>query len=507
MTTTSDKLLAELAPHVPAPLLGMVRAHWLFLEEKLRLQRIAKYGAGSEKLSDAQLELLDHEPGVSREEVAAEAARPPLGEAGEKPKRERRPHPGRQRLPEGLPRVPTVLACPPAACAGCGGEMKVIGFDVSERLDVKPAEYFVAVTQREKRACANCQAGGVAMAPLPATIIPKGIASDGVVIDTLIEKYAAHCPLYRQSAKLERESGIEIGRATLDGWVMQAGESLRPLVEVMARELLAGDYLQADETPIWVQMHDRRGKNHQAYLWQYGRPGAGVVFDFRMGRGGDCPKEFLGDYAGILQTDGYAGYHGVGGAGLVHAACWAHARRKMVDAVKLNPDDRVAITAVAAFDLLFAMDREAADRELDLDERHRLRQQRAPALLAAIRAAVENARREALPGSVLGRGARYCLALWPKLTRFLDHPVIELSNNLAENSMRPVALGRKNWIHLGGVAAAPRVAAILSVVETCRRLRVPLRNYFASVLPGLGDRTLASLPGLTPAAWAAARRN
>ena len=261
--------------------------------------------------------------------------------------------------------------------------------------------------------------------------------------------------------------------------------------------------MQADETPVAVQMHDGRGKNHQAYLWQYGRPGAGAVFDFRLGRGREGPKPFLGGFAGILQTDGYAAYDGVGGAGLVHAACWAHARRKFFDAVKLNPEDRRAIAVVAAIDALFALDREAAQADLGAAARHRLRQERAPALLAAIHTEVEAARREALPASALGRATGYTLGLWPKLTRFLEHPVLELSNNAAENSMRPLALGRKNWIHLGSVAAAPRVAAVLSVFESCRRLGVPLRGYLASVLPGLADRPLTSLSGLTPTAWAA----
>ena len=210
-------------------------------------------------------------------------------------------------------------------------------------------------------------------------------------------------------------------------------------------------------------------------------------------------------FAGILQSDGYAAYEGVGGAGLVHAACWAHARRKFFDAVKLNPEDRGAIAAVAAIDALFALDREAAEGGLDIAARHRLRQELAPGLLGAIRATVESAHRESLPASVLGRAGRYSLALWPKLTRFLDYPALELSNNLAENSMRPLALGRKNWIHIGNPEAAPRVAAILSVVESCRRLDLPVRDYLAAVLPGLAARPPAQLPRLTPAAWAAAR--
>jgi transposase len=164
----------------------------------------------------------------------------------------------------------------------------------------------------------------VVAAPAPARILEKSLASDRVVLDTLVAKYSDHVPLYRQSAILERETGIEIHRATLDGWVMRVGELVVPIAAAMRIELLSGSYTQADETPVDVQMHDGGGHNHQAYLWQYGRPGGSVVFDFRMGRGRDGPKEFLGKFEGLLQTDGYVAYQGVGGPKIVHACCWSH---------------------------------------------------------------------------------------------------------------------------------------------------------------------------------------
>jgi transposase len=161
----------------------------------------------------------------------------------------------------------------------------------------------VRVTKREKRACKACEEQGVQSAPLPPRIIEKGLASDRVVVDTVVSKYADHLPLFRQSVMLERETGLEISRATLDGWVMQVGELLRPVRAAMAQELLAGNYIQADETPVGVQSEKVRGKNHQAYLWQYSRPGVTVVFDFRMGREREGPKRFLGHFEGILQSD------------------------------------------------------------------------------------------------------------------------------------------------------------------------------------------------------------
>jgi transposase len=292
------------------------------LEEKLRLIRIDKYGPGSEKLSDAQLELLELEPGVSSAEVKAESDRDQL----KLPLKPRRKHPGRQELPSNLPRVEKIIACTPeqCVCGNCGKENSVIGYEKSEQLDVKPAEYFVVVTMREKRACKACEEQGVECAPVPVRIIEKGLASDRVVIDTVVSKYADYLPLYRQSAILERETGIELSRATLDGWVMRVGDLLRPITGAMGQELLSGSYIQADETTVGVQMHDGRGKNHPAYLWQYSHPAGPVVFDFRLGREREGPKRFLGNFEGLLQSDGYGAYDHIGGPKLVHAACWAH---------------------------------------------------------------------------------------------------------------------------------------------------------------------------------------
>jgi transposase len=482
----------------------------LQLEEQLRLQRIQKYGAGSEKLSNLQLQLLEREPGVSNVEVQAESERPVLeGDASEVLVRQhkRRKHPGRQTLSPELPRVERVIPCPAeeCVCGRCGQPTSVIGYEVSEQLDVVPAKYFVLVTKREKRAC-SCGKGGVITAPAPVRIIDKGLVSDRVVVDTVISKYCDHLPLYRQSLMLERETGLDLSRGTLDGWVMQVGQLLLPVVQVMRNELLGGNYIQADETPVEVQMHDGRGRNHQAYLWQYSQPGGAVIFDFRLGRGRDGPKQFLGSYGGILQTDGYQVYDHVGGPGIIHAACWAHVRRGFYDVMKLNPGDPVALPIVKKINDLFAIDAMAGEQGLSLEARHALRQEKAPEVLNAIRVLIESARAGALPGGALGKACQYTLGLWPKLTRFLNHPELELSNNLAENSMRPVAVGRKNWIHVGSPQAGPKVAAILSVIETCRRLKIAVRDYLSAVLPGLADTPIQRLPELTPMAWAAARR-
>ena len=471
------------------------------LEERLRLMRIEKYGAGGERLSQAQMQLFEPEQIV---EVVAQAE----GEQAPAQRSTKRlgKHPGRQELPANLPRVERILPCTPdqRVCKRCGKETVVISYEESSKLDVEAAKYFVLVTKREKRACRSCEELGVVSAPLPPPIVERCLASDRIVIDTVVSKYCNHAPLHRQSMILERDIGLEISRATLDGWVLKVGELLIPMVAAMRRELIGGSYIQADETPVAVQTHEGRGQNHQAYLWQYSRPGGTVVFDFRLGRGRDEPKRFLGQFEGILQTDGYSAYDQIGGPKMVHAACWAHARRQFFETVQLNPRDPVATPIVARMDELFSFDADARRRALSVAARHVRRQATARPLLDDIRSKIEAALSVALPSSALSKACQYALTLWKKLTRFLEYPELELSTNLAENSMRPVARGRKNWIHIGSpqagpkVEAGPKVAAILSVVESCRRLRVPVRDYFSAILPGLADLPIRASQTLLP---------
>jgi transposase len=244
-SSPTDSLIEQLRTHLPVSLLDIVD-HRLtelseklnvaelkiqVLEEKLRLARIKRYGAKSEKLSSLQLQLLDLEPGVSSEEVEAETVRPalePIQKQNQQKRKDRKRHPGRSPLPESLPRVERTLPCTEEQlhCKQCGSQTTVIGYDRSEVLDVKPAEYFVLVTKREKRACRCCPEAGVMAAPMSERIIPKCLVSDRVVIDTMLNKYTAHTPLYRQSALLERDTGVLIGRTTMDGWMMRSGDLL-----------------------------------------------------------------------------------------------------------------------------------------------------------------------------------------------------------------------------------------------------------------------------------------
>jgi hypothetical protein len=230
------------------------------------------------------------------------------------------------------------------------------------------------------------------------------------------------------------------------------------------------------------------------------------VFDFRMSRGREGPAHFLDKFEGILQTDAYVAYdRGVGGTNIVHAACWSHARRRFIDAVKLNKQDGASIRAVELMDELFAIDAQARDGNMDHARRHALRQENSLSLLDQIRSHILAMSKTVLPKSAAGQACSYALSIWTRLTRFLDYPELELSTNLAENSMCPIAVGRSNWIHIGSEQAGPRIAAIFSVVESCRRLKIPVRDYLAEILPGLANAPVQRIAELTPAAWAAKR--
>jgi len=487
-------------------------------EEELRLERIKKYGKQSEKLSDLQFKLLDLEPAVSSDEIKAEIERGPLPESTEsdnatdKKRRSRQNHPGRNELPASLERIDKIIPCAAefCTCGKCGGDTKVIGYEVSEVLDRKPAAYFVTRIMREKRACAHCIEQGVVTAPTPVRIAPKSIFSDETIINFVISKYCDATPLYRQCTGLQRDFDIDVALSTINDSVLRVGELLIPILDWMKRDLLAGNYIQADETFVGVQTREKKGENHTGYFWQYSSPGKGVVFDFEMTRSKEVPKAFFKDYGGILHTDGYVAYEkDIGTEKLIHACCLAHSRRKFIEAIKVQTKAHAADAklerVVTLMDGMFAIDREAREQKLSLEDRHALRQERVPAILAELHALLfaMHASGTILPKSIAGNAISYTLTRWEKLTRFIEHPVIELSTNWAENSMRTIAIGRKNWLHLGSKEAGPKIAAIFSIVESCRKLNVPIRQYLADMLPGLADRSIQSLAELTPAAYAA----
>jgi len=473
--------------------------------EKMRLALLARFGRRGEALDESQALLLAEEPAVSEAEVEKEASLP---EPQKKVSPARRSHPGRAELPASLPRIEEVVQVEgeERLCPCCGKERCVIGHETKEELEVRPPEYWVRVIKREKLACREHPEGGVGVAPAGGSkIVPKGKLSDRVLVDVTLKKFCDHQPLYRQEAGFLRDFGLEIPRQTLCDGVMAVGRLLEAVAGAMRQDLLRGGYIQADETPVGVQSDRTRGRNHCGFQWQYSRPGGPVVFDFQMSRAREGPRRWLEGYGGILQTDGYAGYDKVGGAGMIRAACWAHVRRKFVEAVKLDPANEPAREVVERIGRLYAVESRAREGRLSAAQRLELRREQSAPEVEALRERLVEIRSQILPGCKLAEACNYAQGQWPRLVKFLEHGELEIDNNWAENAMRPVALGRKNWLHIGDEKAGPRIAAILSVIETCRRLKIPVRDYLLDVLPRLGEWPANRVAELTPAAWAASR--
>jgi transposase len=483
------------------------------LKEELRLLRLDKFGPSAERLSDLQVALLELEPSLCLAEVETEAAQDEAIKS-QQPKSPRR-KPVRGPLPEHLPRVEIVIPCNAVQCqcGQCGGDKKLIGYESSERLSCKPVEFFVEVTKREKRACAKCEEMGVSVAPVPPTIIEKGILSDQLVVNVLLDKYVGHSPFYRQAMSIDRDTNVVLNQDTLSNSVLKAGELLAGICEAMRLDLLAGGYIQADETTVPVQSKNTKGKHHQAYLWEYGRPGGSVVMNFQMSREREGPAKFLAGYNGKLQCDGYTGYDKIGGEKITFFGCMAHARRKFFEASKVDPKDARCVALVSKIAELYAVEAQAREGQLDAAARATVRESVSAPLLAELKAMILKVRPEVLPESVFGKACSYALNQWERLERYAapGNGDVEIDNNWAENGMRGIALGRKNWVQIGSEAAGPKVAAIISVLETCKRLKVNARDYLKDVLPKLSY--WSTRPGvspqpfaeLTPSAWQSAR--
>ena len=474
-------------------------------EELIRLLRIDKYGAKSERLNDRQLELLEGEPGVQAGEIEREIvhAGDEQSVAPRPGKQRRNPSPGRHPLPAHLPRVEQEIACPPeqCRCGHCGKATRIIGFECSEQLDVEPAKYFVRVIKREKRACPQCPEQGVHSAPAPARILPKCKLADVLLIDLLIGKFRDHLPLYRQSAMLWADARVELSRATLSHNLMAVGELCGTITRALREELLAGGYIQADETPVGVQTPEPTGKNHQAYLFEYSRPFGPVIFDFQMSRGRAGPQTFLRGFKGQLQCDGYAGYNKLDATRIQRIACLAHIRRKFHDAHQVAPEDLRPLRILDLIKDLYRIEQHARDQGLDHAGRRQLRQEQSVPLMQTLQTSIIDLRQAVLPASALGKACDYALGQWSRMEGYLEHGHVEIDNNHCENGIRPVALGRKNWLHIGSEEAGAKIAPIMSLLETCRRLGINTREYLLSVLPGLAERDQREVATLTPTQW------
>lgn len=478
-------------------------------EQKIRLLNFKLWGPKGDTISPAQTALLFEEASVTSAEIEQEASLPPAQKVNPLP-RAKRPHPnhpGREKLPEHLERREVIIACHPqdCRCDQCGAERPVIGYERSEELVCDPATFHVRVTLREKRGSHCQEEQGVATAPAPAKIVAKSKLSDEFIIEALARKYQQHTPVYRQCAVLAEDHGIDLSRATLTSSILAAGGLLTAVVRAQADELRKSTYLQADETTVPVQTGEKSGRNHRAYIWEYSQPGGPVVFDFQMGRGREGPEKFLLGFRGTLQCDGYAAYDQLG-EGIVYAGCMAHVRRGFVEAAKLAPQNPLPPEIVERISQLYAVEEKARQAGLGPVERQALRQGQSAPLMEALKLRLVEIRQQIAPGGKLAQACDYALGQWSRLEEYLKNGLVEIDNNWCEGAMRPLALGRKNWLHLGSPEAGPKVAAIASIVETCRRLDVNLRTYLKDILPKLGDWPANRVAELTPTAWKEAQK-
>jgi len=413
-------------------------------------------------------------------------------------------------LPASLPRIEVIIPCADAdcTCSKCQQLMPVIRYETSEKLHRIPAKFEVHVLKKEVRAC-TCEEGSVVTAPTPPQIIPKGIATDAVVVEAVIQKFEAHLPCFRQSVLLEREHGIILSRQTLCGWLMSVGFLLTAVTREMLRDLIQGGYIQADETPIGVQSAKVVGRNLRGYFWEYSCPGGPVVFDFRPGRGREGPEQMLKGFKGILQTDDYPVYGSLRLEGVTLAACMAHVRRKFFEASQNYREDNDLLIILKMIGKLYGVEKEAREQKLEPEARLELRKGRSIEVMESLKGKIIalRARTDVLPQSMQGKACGYALGVWKKLEVYLTDGRVEIDNNWCENAIRPIAVGRKNWQHLGSEEAGPNMAAIISVIETCHRLNIPVREYLLDVLPKLQHGKASEAANHTPAAWKAARSN
>ena len=337
--------------------------------------------------------------------------------------------------------------------------------------------------------------------PAPPRPIPGSYAGPGLLAQVLVSKYDDHLPLYRQ-AEIYRRGGVDLARSTLCDWVGGATALLEPVASAIRRSVLSQGYVQADETPVTVQ-DGPEGRPKKAYFWAYrGGESREVFFDFRTGRGREGPSEILAGFRGTLQVDGYPGYdESARNNDLTVAGCMAHARRKFHEALDSAP--REASLALVLFRRLYKVEEEA--RDLSLEERARLRQEKSVALMADLKAAVERFAAEATPGSRIGKACTYAINQWPFLEVFLTDPRVEIDNNSIERHLRSVAVGRNNWLFCGNEEGGRRAATAYTIIESCKAAGVEPLAYLTDVLtrlPGLPPERAAEF---TPRAWAASR--
>lgn len=407
--------------------------------------------------------------------------------------------PKRAALPPELPRV-EIRHEPRSMNCTCGCQLKFVRDEVSEKLDYTPGTFTVERHVRPILACPQCET--ITQAPMPAYVIDKGLATPGLMAHVLVAKYADHLPLYRQEGIFAR-AGLKIARSTLAEWVGACGFALQPLVAALRDEILAHRVLHADETPVKLLKPGSRA-THKAYLWAY-TPGAfeglnAVVYDFTEGRAGAHAREFFGDWTGSLVCDDYVGYKACFTQGIIEVGCMAHARRKFFDlhAASQSP---VAAQALESIGGLYAIERELKD--LSLEERLRQRQQVAKPLADKYHEWMLAQRQKVPEGSGTARALDYSLKRWVALTRYLDDGMLPIDNNRIEQQIRPVAVGRNNWLFAGSLRAGKRAAAVMSLVQSAKLNGHDPYAYLKDVLTRLPTHPNSRIGELLPHRWQA----
>jgi len=457
------------------------------LTHEMALLKRWKFAARSEQWRGVQGSLLEETIEADLEAIAVElAALRPDHAPGPKDKPKRSP------LPAHLPRI-EVRHEPGQTTCGCGAALKRIGEDVSEKLDYTPGVFHVERHIRGKWACAQCQV--LVQAPVPAQVIDKGVPTAGLLAQVLVAKYADHQPLYRQEAIFER-AGVAIPRSTLAQWVGTCGVQLQPLVDALRAALLGRPVLHADETPV-AMLVPGKGKTHRAYIWSYSSTAFdalhAVVYDFAESRAGVHPQAFLEGWSGKLVCDDYAGYKALFTAGRTEIGCLAHARRKFHD-LWTHHKSRVAEEALKFFATLYELERQA--QALSTGERQQLRTSQSRPIVDKLHEWLTLQRSRATDGTAIAKAIDYSLGRWPALIRFLDDGTLPIDNNWVENRIRPIALGRSNWLFAGSLRAGKRAAAVMSLIQSARLNGHDPYRYLRDVL---GKRPVRAV--LTPCAW------
>lgn len=424
------------------------------------LRRI-QFGRKSEALPVEQRQLF--EEGVAEDIAAIEATSDAALPAAARPPR---PRAGRQPLPDHLPRIEYRHEPESCGCGQCGKALIKIGEDITEQLDVEPARFFVNRHIRPQYACRGCET--ITAAAVPPAVIDGGMAAPGLLTWVIISKYLEHLPLYRLE-QIAARSQLILSRSTLAEWVGRIGVALQPLADRLAEMLRQRSVLHADETPV-QQLDPGRGKTLRAYLWAYRscdfEPGDPLVlFDYQTSRRGQHARTFLHEWKGALMVDDYAGYKGLFAQSVTELACLAHARRKFYDLHAANQSP-IAAEALKRMAELYDIEREG--KLLAPEDRHALRQHQAKPKLEAFHTWLQESRCTTATGSGTAKAIDYSLKRWAAIKRYLEDGRHPIDNNAVENTIRPIALGKKNWMFTGSERAGRRAAAIQSLLATAK---------------------------------------